>query len=97
MKNAKELAYYTAHVNQGHQMLLFILSTMVCIFTCSCAGTGRLLALATFLIMFCGIVNMWLMCNAFLFSTSKRRDIAFCCLKSKLSADWKMDDLSLWK
>lgn len=61
------------------------------------SNDAKLLALATFLIMFCGIVNMWLMCNTFLFNTGKCRDIAFCCLKSKLPADWKMDDLFLWK
>ena len=78
------------------QTSLFILATMVCIFTCSCKGTGSLLAPIAFLNMACGIVNMWLMCLAFLFSTSKRRDIAFCCLKRRLSKTWSMDNLSLW-
>lgn len=78
------------------QMFLFIQATIVCIFTCSCKGPGRLLAPIAFSNMLCGIVNMWLMCMAFLFSTSKRRDIAFCRLKDKLSKNWNMDDLSLW-
>lgn len=79
-----------------YQMFYFIQATMICIFTCSCKDTGRLLALVAFLNMLCGIVNMWLMCVAFLFSTSKRRDIAFCCLKRELSTSWSMDKLSLW-
>lgn len=78
------------------QMFLFIQATIVCIFTCSCKGPGRLLAPIAFFNMLCGIVNMWLMCRAFLFSTGKRRDIAFCCLKDKLSENWNIDDMSLW-
>lgn len=46
--------------------------------------------------MIFGIVNMWLMCIAFLFSTSKRRKIAFCCLKDNLSNKWSIDKLNLW-
>lgn len=78
------------------QMFFFIQATMICIYTCNCKDTGRLLAPLSFLNMLCGIVNMWLMCVAFLFSTSKRRDIAFCCLKDKLLTNWNIDNLSLW-
>lgn len=90
-----ELFHFEFH-GYTKQMVFFIQATMVCIYTCSCKDIGRLLAPISFLNMLCGIVNMWLMCIVFLFSTDKRRDSAFCCLKSKLPAVWNADDLTPW-
>ena len=78
------------------QMFLFIQATLLCIFMCSTKSIWKLLAPISFLIMICGIVGMWLMCLAFLFSTKKRRIIAFCALEGKLTKTWSPDHQELW-
>lgn len=78
------------------QVFFFIQATLVCIFTCSAQSTWKLVAPTSFVNMICGIVGMWLMCLAFLFSTKKRRIIAFCALEGKLTKEWSTDHQELW-
>lgn len=78
------------------QILLFIKSALLCIYTCDSASAGRTVALASFIGMLCGIANMWLMCATFLFSTGARRRVGFCFLRVHLNEQWDMALLDTW-
>lgn len=78
------------------QILLFIKSALLCIYTCDSERAGKIVALASFIGMLCGIFNMWLMCTTFLFSTGARRRVGFCFLRVHLYEQWDPAFLESW-
>lgn len=82
----------------GYTFLIafFLQATILCIFVGSAKGAWRLLAPVSFCNMLCGIGGMWTMCAAFLFSTEKRRVIAFCVLEKQLEKTRNKYWLELW-
>ena len=84
------------HPHYLMQILFFIQFALVCIYTCGSEHEERIVALVTFIGMICGILNMWIMCATFLFSTKDRRRVGFCFLETHLKAQWNQALLVSW-
>lgn len=77
------------------QLAIFFVSLIVSIGFSSLEDSGdcaRLIYTSAFASMLLGLINMWLLCNAFLFSEEKRRKIAFAYLADQISKCEGEDD-----
>lgn len=82
------------------QLFAFILAVVVCIYYsssfCQRDGKWHFIAFLTSVVMVCGVLNMWILCVCFLFSTPYRRTLAFCYLEEELKRYWSETKLDFW-
>lgn len=82
------------------QLFAFIFAAVGCIYYsssfCQRDGKWHFIAFLTSVVMVCGVLNMWILCVCFLFSTPYRRTLAFCYLEGKLKERWSETKLEFW-